>query len=154
MSEKLLEDVIKTAVQDSSSPGHTTVRKMAETTQPILGTRNEQQLVYCVAIAPDEVDTDGETMAARDIEYAAHRFMTHSRIVKSMHSHAISAVPVESYIAPTDLHFGDSGHGEQVVQKGSWVLGIRINDPEQWAKVRDGQYTGISVGGFGLRGEA
>lgn len=144
-------DAVMGIAQEALRP--VTVAKMASFTQPILGTEVKQQIVFCVAIEPDSVDQHGEAMDPHEVEYTAHRFMTHSRIVKAMHSDQIAAVPVESYIAPIDIPFSHPKHGDQVVKKGSWVLGIKVNDAEQWRKVEAGDYTGISVGGFAWREE-
>lgn len=144
-------DPVEALLQAVLAPPMTPVRKFAQATTPIIGTANEQQLAYCVVIEPEQPDSDGELMSAEDIEKAAHRFLTQSRIVKSMHRTQIDAVPVESYIAPQRLDFDHPTLGQQTVQKGSWVMGIHVKDPAHWAKVKSGEYNGFSVGGFGAR---
>ena len=110
-----------------------------------------KQIVYCVVLTPDEVDAQEDYLTADDIEEAAHKYMINSRVIGKDHSEPIDAVPVESYIAPQDLTWEDGPYGPQVVKKGAWVLGIKINDPEEWKKVLDGSYQGVSVGGYGAR---
>lgn len=111
---------------------------------------DHKQLVYGVVLAPHEIDSQDDYMGPAEIEKAAHDFMQVSRIVGSDHDQAIEAVPVESYIAPQNLHF-DGQFGPQEVAKGSWILGVKIKDPEQWQMVLDGDYTGFSIGGTALR---
>ena len=52
----------------------------------------------------------------------------------------------ESYIAQKAFDLGD-----QEVAEGSWVLCVRVDDPDLWRKVKAGEITGFSVGGFGRR---
>lgn len=129
----------------------TRILKALEGQKPIIDTSSSRQVVYCVALEPDSYDFHSDAMEAAEIEKAAESFMEKSRIIGSMHQKAISAVPVHSYIAPQDLTFPTGAYGPQRVKKGSWVLGIKVKDPQEWAKVCNGEYTGISVGGFGRR---
>ncbi len=101
-------------------------------------------------LAPDEIDAQEDWMTAEDIEKTAHLYLTKSRVVGSGHTKPISAEVVESYIAPQDF-IGDGQYGSQKIKKGSWVLGVKVNDKKEWNKVAQGDYTGFSVGGFGSR---
>ena len=109
-----------------------------------------RQIVYGVVLAPDEVDFQEDYMTAPDIEEAAHGYLIRSRIVGKQHEEKNDADVVESYIAPQDLEF-EGQTGPQKVKKGSWIIGVRVNDPKEWDKVLDGSYTGFSVGGRGER---
>lgn len=124
-------------------------------TIPIVKADAAKKLVYGVVLAPHEIDTQNDYMEPDEIERAAHKYMTSSRVVGSEHGGAIEATPVESFIAPVDMKL-EGPHGEQQVTRGSWVLGVKIHDDDIWDKVQSGEYTGFSVGGFGLRdpGEA
>lgn len=106
--------------------------------------------MYGEVLVPDDVDSQGDYMSAEDIEKAAHSYLENSRVVGSSHTHSVQASPVESYIAPHD--FTSSGpYGDQKIKKGSWILGVKIKDPDEWQKVLNGDYQGFSVGGFGTR---
>jgi 8-oxo-dGTP pyrophosphatase MutT (NUDIX family)/SAM-dependent methyltransferase len=120
---------------------------------PICKADKARQIVYCVVLAPEENDLQDDFMMADDIEQAAHGYLEKSRVVGAMHKKQIDGVVVESYIAPVDFDFQSDAFGPQNVKKGSWVVGLKINDPKEWAKVEDGEYTGVSVGGMGLRDE-
>ncbi|RYF51087.1 MAG: hypothetical protein EOO38_04075 [Cytophagaceae bacterium] len=126
------------------------IHKTANKTVRIAKSEPMKQVVIGVVLAPNELDSQGDTISAEDIEKAAHGFMGTSRIIGSEHGAPIEAHPVESYIAPQDLTF-DGPDGRTIVTKGSWVLGVKVNDPEQWAQVMSDGYTGFSIGGFGLR---
>lgn len=111
-----------------------------------------KQVVYCVVLSPEESDLDEDFMLAEDIEQAAHRYLLNSRVIGSNHTKVIKgAAPVESYCAPMDMLLDGGPYGPQKVKKGAWVIGIKIFDPKEWAKVEDGEYQGVSVSGLGLR---
>jgi len=109
-----------------------------------------RQIVYGVVLAPNELDSQNDWMTPADIEEAAHHYLATSRVVGTEHTDPIAAVPVESFIAPQDLDF-NGRYGPTRVTEGSWVLGVKINSPDEWEKVLSGDYTGFSVGGFGIR---
>lgn len=109
-----------------------------------------KQIVYCVVTAPMEEDLQGDFMSAEEIEKTAHNYLIKSRVVGATHAKPMDAQVVESYIAPQDLEFTGQ-YGTQKVKQGSWILGIKVSDPKEWQKVLSGEYTGFSVGGFGLR---
>lgn len=111
----------------------------------------KRQLVHCVVLSPHELDAQDDWMTPEDIEDAAHLYMRRSRVIGADHTRKIDAEPVESYIAPQDMIWESGPYGSQIVKKGSWVLGIKVHDPKEWAKVENGDYQGVSVGGFGVR---
>ena len=119
---------------------------------PIFKANKAKQIVYCVVLSPEESDLQEDYMTAEDIEATAHNYMLNARKIGSMHEREIHAAPVESYIAPLDFEFdGGQQYGPQKVKKGAWIIGIKVFDPDEWAKVEDGTYQGVSVGGMGLR---
>lgn len=126
------------------------VRKVANCVVPIAKTAPYKQIVYGVALVPGVADMQGDVMTQDDIEAAAHGYLGTSRVIGSEHGAPIEAHPVESYIAPQDLTF-DGPQGRTSVPKGSWILGVKITDPGQWARVLSEDYNAFSVGGFGLR---
>jgi hypothetical protein len=112
----------------------------------VVKTDKFRQVVLGVVLEPDTVDTQGDMMSPEDIEASAHAWLASSRVIGSEHGKPIEATPVESYIAPVDFNLGG-----ELITKGSWLLGTKIHDPAEWAKVLDGEYEGYSVGGFGER---
>lgn len=116
----------------------------------IMKADKHKQIVYGVVTAPMEVDTQDEYMTAEEIEKSAHSYLVNSRVVGKQHTKVADASVVESYIAPQDLEFAGQ-YGPQSVPKGSWVIGVKVNNPDLWQKVLDGEITGFSVGGFGVR---
>ncbi len=110
-----------------------------------------KQIVYGVVLTPEEIDSQGEWMTPQDIERTAHLYLQKSRVVGSNHAGLVNAVPVESYISPCDFTMDSDVYGKQDVKKGAWVVAMKILDPKEWDKIIEGEYTGFSVGGFGLR---
>lgn len=108
--------------------------------------RAAQQIIYCVALEPDSVDLQNDVVSAEDIETAAHRYLRESRVVGNMHIAKAEAEVVESYIAPVDFDLDG-----QKVLKGSWVMAVKVHDAALWAAIEAGEYTGISIGGSGVR---
>ncbi len=111
---------------------------------------NWKQIIYCVVLSPEEMDLQDDIMSAEDIEKTAHDYLLNARVVGAGHSRPMDAGVVESYIAPVDFS-SDGQYGPQTVKKGSWVIGIRVDDPREWQKVLSGEYTGVSIGGSGHR---
>lgn len=103
----------------------------------------EKRIVYGIVYEPEEVDTDGDFAKAAEIEEAAHNYLMNSRIVGAQHGAVAKAEVVESYIAPSDIEFAG-----QPVKKGSWVVAVKVHDEDMWAKVKKGEYTGFSMGGY------
>lgn len=120
---------------------------------PIFKAMDEKQCVYGVVLAPDEVDLQKDWMTPEEIEKTAHFWMLQGANVGDSHEELAKAKCVESYIAPTDF-VGDGQYGSQPVKKGSWVLGVKIMDKGMWEGVKNGEYTGFSVGGYGMRTES
>lgn len=102
----------------------------------------DRQILYGIVYEPDFVDSQDDFSSADEIEKAAHNFLVKARKVKVQHDEVAKASVVESYIAPADLNVGGNA-----VRKGSWVLVIKVNDSELWSEIKEGKYTGLSMGG-------
>lgn len=111
---------------------------------------DEKKVTYGVVYPVDEVDLQKEWAKADTIEKAAHNFMANYRQHDTFHNeHAGAGVPVESFIAPCDLHefHGKQLPPDQVIKKGSWVMATKWTD-ESWKLVKEGKIRGYSIGGF------
>lgn len=107
-----------------------------------------KRVVYGIVLEPETEDTQGDIVSAEEIEKAAHHFLIASRTVGDRHRNPAKAAVVESYIAPADLEIGD-----QSVKKGTWVMAVKVPDDRLWQAIQTGDYTGFSIGGFGVRRE-
>lgn len=118
----------------------------------IIHKADEKKVVYGVVLEPmTEVtpngDAHGDVMSEEEIEKTAHQFMASFRQMKKGHSgNAVEAVPVESFIAPCEFELGG-----QKVKKGSWVLGVHVQDDDIWDGIKKGEINSFSPGGVGRR---
>jgi len=114
-----------------------------------------RQISYGVVLEPTtedakKADLQGDCVKAEDVELAAHGFMERWQTVGDMHKSAVAGAKIiETYLAPVDFVV-ETADGPETVLKGSWVLAVKWPN-EQWKKIAKGEYTGYSVGGFGMR---
>lgn len=100
----------------------------------------KRQIVYAEVYAPLRLDSDKEFMTAEDIMDMAYAFMRDMKQYQIDHAHTNEIVEgacvVESFIVrPGDPDFIE----------GSWVVGVHVPDPDDWAKVEDGTWNGFSM---------
>ena len=97
-----------------------------------------------------ELDSQSDFASTADVQKAAHDFL--DRLGKGQarvsleHRGPAKASVVESGLAPTDFTLDG-----QPVTKGSWVAGVRLNDPALKKQVSAGLLNAFSLGGTGLR---
>jgi hypothetical protein len=109
----------------------------------------EEHYVLGIVLEPEVVDAQKDIYSPEEVRQAAFRFMEQYRQMGLMHR---AKVPddriaiLESYISPTDFEM-NGVH----VKKGTWLLGIRVKDPELWAAIKSGDLTGYSIGGSAVR---
>ena len=97
--------------------------------------------VLGAVMVPREVDTQGESITAEDVENAAHDWFLHGRAAKIDTNHDYrenGCVAVESYIAP---------EGDPNFTPGTWAVRVRIRDPEIGKKIDSGELNGFSWAG-------
>lgn len=108
---------------------------------PIVRKNADRQIVYGVVYAPGEIDAHGEIMLAPAIEQMAHKFMRllvdkGGAVIDQQHDNVpVSAYPIESYIETQE------GMDWPV---GSWIMGVKIEDPVIWQKIKAGEINGYS----------
>jgi len=110
----------------------------------IISKQNEEQIVYGIVYAPNEVDTQGDFSTEEEIRKAAYSFALNGFKMKINHRGGrILATVLESYLAPSDLTIE-----ETPIQKGTWLLCAKIHDKDIWKKVKEGEITGFSMAGI------
>lgn len=113
----------------------------------ILKHDEEKRLVTGVVYEPNVPDSHGEFMTADEIEKTAHQFMKDARNVDLAHNFASGyGEVIESYVAKSDHYVGN-----QLVKKGSWVASVYVIDDDAWHRIKKGEITSFSMGGFGER---
>ena len=110
----------------------------------------EERFVYGIVLQPDIVDLQGDIINKEEIAKAAHSFMENCQKIGLQHNVIVPQIKIwESYLAPSDMTIA----GQSVV-KGSWVLGVHVNDDDIWKQIKDGELTGFSIKGWAsTRGE-
>lgn len=104
---------------------------------------NPDKILYGIVYAPNETDTHGDFMSAREIEKSAHRYMEHYGVIDTEHNlFAGAGKAIESYIAPCDLQINGND-----VKAGSWVIAVKASD-DSWDLFKAGEVTGFSFFGF------
>jgi len=107
----------------------------------------DERIVMGVVYEPDKEDTQGDWASAEEIRKAAYTFMESNQIYKVNHEGSGAMIHIlESYLAPVDFEI----EGE-TVKKGSWLMASRVVDDEIWKQIKDGEITGYSMAGGGLR---
>lgn len=127
---------------------HRLAKKINTPNEIISGTvikgSDEKQIVYGVVMEPMENDTDLNWSSKGEIEEAAHYFMRNFRLIDTQHSRVdIDAVPVESWIQHEDTTIGGVP-----VKGGSWIMGVKVEDKNEWDRVKSGEYSGFSIDAF------
>lgn len=102
-------------------------------------------MIYGVALVPDEPDLDGDVFSAEVIRRACERFSTRPPADEKHRYENPELDVVESFIAPEGYSL--AGHP---IKAGSWIVGIKTDDPSVIDKVRNGTYTGLSIDGYAV----
>lgn len=141
--EELLEDLIEDADPMPIEPVEKVVRLL-----PVDKADEEKRIVFGVVLEPDEVDAQGDTISAEEIEQTAHEWLAKYQNRGLMHRKLVNGKVriFESYIAPSNLTIGG-----QRVKKGTWLLMYHVPDDEIWQQVKAGKLAGFSMGGFARR---
>ncbi len=118
--------------------------KLAERTISISKIDEEKQIVKGIVYKPNVKDSQGDWMTAEEIEKSAHGFMRDMRIQKVDTKHTL--VEVDAYVCETYIAKDNDPDGYPV---GSWVVGMKIEDPTLWEDVKKGEYEAFSMWGKG-----
>ncbi len=117
---------------------------------PLLKT-GEERYVLGVVLEPETVDAQKDIYSAAEVREAAHRFMEEYQNVGLMHRDLVNGRVkiLESYVAPAPFEIDGVA-----VKRGTWLLAVRVLDDELWKQVKDGELTGLSIGGSAIRSTA
>lgn len=103
------------------------------------------------------VDLQGDYAPIEEIEKSAYKYVVESRKGGDMHQRVgdgplHTADLVESFVVtPEKLRGLGVPEEVAVTMPTGWWVGMKVNDDEQWAKVKNGERTGFSVHGSGKR---
>jgi hypothetical protein len=108
----------------------------------------EERYVLGIVLEPETVDAQADIYSADEVRSAAHKFLENYGQIGLQHAEIVTGKIkiLESYLAPADFAVG-----AQTVKRGTWLLGVRVVDDALWQSVKDGSYTGFSIGGSAVR---
>lgn len=112
----------------------------------------EQRIVYGWASVISEngepvTDTQGDVIGPDELTKAVNDFMLEDRVGKVMHEGDRTGTIVHSFPITKEIA---SALGIQTDREG-WVVGYHVADDEVWSRVKDGDFTGFSIGGEAQR---
>lgn len=95
-----------------------------------------------------EPDSQNDVYSAEDVRRAAYNFMQSYQTIGIQHKTAAGdkIKILESWIARED-----STIDGQVIKAGTWLLGVRVVDDDLWQAIKNGSFTGFSIGGIAQR---
>lgn len=154
MNEALIDlDEIAPPVPPTSAPASSSSAATGLALKPLekrirLLKTDEERYVLGIVLEPETVDAQDDIYSATEVRDAAHRFMEQYRNIGLMHRGLVNEQVkiLESYLAPAAF----SLDGTQV-QKGTWLLAVRVLDDELWGQIQGGALTGLSIGGSARR---
>ena len=106
----------------------------------------DKRIVYGIVLEPDSVDLQNDVVSKSEIETAAHEFLKSYRVVGDNHNQLAKADVVESYIATSDGVLNG-----KPFKAGSWMMAVKVDDEDMWLRLKEGEYTGFSIGGSAER---
>ena len=116
----------------------------------------EQQLVFGWASVSSDgngqlvVDSDGEMIEPPELEQAVYDYVLEAREAGELHKGEAIGRMVESFVLTPEKA---SAMGLTLPPINGWWFGVKVDDPEVFAKVKDGTYQMFSIEGTAEREE-
>jgi 2'-5' RNA ligase len=112
--------------------------------------RESGAIIHGIALVPDEPDLDGDVFPAEVIADACQEFnkklAENPELADEQHKIENPRLSiVDSFIAPEGYELDGLP-----IKPGSWIIGIRSDDPDVIDKVKSGDYRGLSIDGEAL----
>lgn len=106
-------------------------------------------VVYAPPANRRDVDKQDQWARASTIRKKAYGFLTGDRIIGIGHLDGTEGKGevVESYIHDGPPYTVDGPHGPETVPTGAWVLAVRVDDDDTWARIEAGDLQGWSEQG-------
>lgn len=122
---------------------------------PIAKVDKDLQIVKGPALRPEIRDRQGTIVSADVIRKAAHGFMSAPKAGFMHDDFTKKLTIVESWITDIDLVYpsetrkldDDTVLEEIKIPAGSWMIAMRVDDPEIWKGVLNRTFKGFSIGG-------
>jgi hypothetical protein len=109
-----------------------------------LAKKSEQRVGLGIVLEPEQTDSQGDIYSAAAVRGAAERYKGGLGL---MHRRGLKGAKVlGSYLARRAFVVD----GEPV-KKGTWLMLLKFTDRTLWGNVKDGDYTGLSIGGSAIK---
>jgi DNA adenine methylase len=125
-------------------------KRVVDLAQPIIKRGSEEErFTLGVVLEPDVVDAQNDRYSKEEVRRACHRFAEFYLNAGLMHRELANGriVILENYLAPCDF-VAENG---EAVKEGTWLQGRGYRDDEIWQKIKNGELTGLSIGGSAIR---
>jgi hypothetical protein len=112
-----------------------------------------QRIVTGIALEPtlemSQPDSQGDVYSKADVEAACYSFAEEGNFQIGI-QHGTMAGAAQAHVLESWVQRGDTVIDGQPIVDGTWLISVRL-DPETFAKVLDGSFTGLSIGGVAQR---
>lgn len=138
------DDTEEYAEEMLEAHGLADVNEAQEDNIPVVKSLNTElrQATY-VVLEPDTVDLQGDIYEEIEVSKACHNFWSFCQKAYIDHStETDQAKIVENYLAPVDMILGD-----RPILKGTWLQVWQFEETI-WPDIKDGKYTGVSIGAY------
>lgn len=115
---------------------------------------DEQRIVYGFASVVSKdgqpvVDLQGDVISADMMEKAASEFMLGARTGLTMHKGNPTTTIIHSL--PLTKQIKEAFQIETPYE--GWIIAVKVHDDETWQQVKEGRFSGFSIGGRATRRE-
>lgn len=105
---------------------------------------DERQIVDAIVAESNVVDAHGEKIPPEEIINASIEYMKKSQLVGKQHREKANASLVGSIHTPQDV----SQWNGKKFSTPAWIVQIQVHKNSIWRKIKSGEITGVSLGGF------
>lgn len=146
---KAFADLVAEALTGTEEVTPQPVEKATKKSTNVVKAVNEEKKLATFVVlkamsGDDDFDLHEDTYDAEEVLKACHNFNTKCMKANLGHMMMIdqgTAAIVQSFTTPTDLEISD-----QFVPEGSWLQVWKFADDALWDEVKEGKWTGLSVG--------
>ena len=116
---------------------------------------DEKQILFVPVLVPDVEDAQGDIVLKEDVEDTANRFLVEYAAGEAELGldHRETLDRTQAVIVQSWTEKVDATYGTDTIPEGTWMLGIHIPDEAIWKSAKEGDRTGASIEGTGIRTE-
>lgn len=111
----------------------------------------DERIIEGVVLEPETTDSQGDIYSAEEIRKACFLFMEEFGHFKIQHKGEFvdgALVTLTNWIVPASYDTVNAFGEDVTVKQGTWMHGARVNDMPLWDSVKNGDFTGWSMGGW------